>query len=118
MQSALFPPPTRSKALDVHGFISEPLKLWLFTVQNLLPLVTVDTSAGDVPIALPPAGLNSATGQSNQNVEITYRKITIDGNTVTITGSADGSVTLTAGDGSAASRVKFKSDGTNWWITG
>ena len=117
-QSILFPPPTRANAVDSKGFLSIPFRQWLFSVQNLLPLVTIDTSAGDVTLALPPAGLNTATGQSNQNMEITYRKITMDANTATLTGSADGPVVLTMGDGSAASRVKFKTDGTNWWISG
>ena len=97
--------------------LSQTDYLWLLLVQNLLPLVTVDTSAGDVVIDLPDAGVG-ASGETNQNMEITYRKITTDGNTVTINGSADGAVVLTAGDGSAASRVKFKSDATSWWISG
>lgn len=117
-QSVLFPPPTRSNAVDDKGFLAIPLRQWLFTLQYLLPLVTVNTSTGNQVETLPPAGLNSATGQSNQNSEITYRKITGDANTVTINGSQDGAVVLTAGDGSAASRAKFKSDGTNWWRTG
>lgn len=97
--------------------LAETDYLWLLLVQSLLPLVTVDTSAGDVVIDLPAAGVESS-GQTAQNMEITYRKITTDANTVTINGSADGPVVLTAGDGSAASRVKFKSDATNWWISG
>ena len=117
-QTELFAPPTRTNAVDNKGFLAKPLRQWLFTLQMLLPLVAVDTSAGNVVIALPAAGNDATTGQSNQNMEITYRKITGDANTVTITGSTDGAVVLTAGDGSAASRAKFKSDGTNWWITG
>lgn len=103
-QTNLFPPTAVQK--------------YLLTLQMLLPLVKVDTTAGNVVIALPPAGLNGSTGQSNQNQEITYRKTSADANTVTVTGSADGAVVLTAGDGSAASRVKFKSDGTSWWRVG
>lgn len=117
-QTQLFPPPTRTNAVDSNGFLAVPLRQWLFSLQYLLPLVTVDTSGGNVVIALPPAGLNSSTGQSSQNMEITYRKITPDANTVTITGSVDGGVVLTTGDGAYTSRVKFKSDGTNWWVTG
>lgn len=90
---------------------------WLLLVQSLLPLVVVDTTDGDVVIPLPDPGVE-ASGQTAQNMEITYRKISLDANTVTITGSADGPVVLTAGDGSAASRVKFKSDATSWWISG
>jgi hypothetical protein len=90
---------------------------WLLLVQSLLPLVTVDTTGGNVVIALPDPGV-AASGQTAQNMEITYRKISADVNTVTIKGSADGSFVLTAGDGSAASIAKFKSDGTRWWKTG
>ena len=118
MQSILFPPPTRSNAVDDKGFLAIPLRQWLFTLQYLLPLVTVSTASGNQVETLPPAGLNTATGQSNQNMEITYRKTTTDANTLTINGSEDGPVVLTAGDGSAASRAKFKSDGTFWWRTG
>lgn len=117
IQTVLFPPPTRTKAVDDKGFLAIPLRQWLFTIQNLLPLTTVDTSAGAQVIALPTAG-NLTNGQSNQNQELIYRKISTDGNTVTITGSADGPVVLTTGDKSATSRVRFKSDGTNWWVVG
>jgi hypothetical protein len=116
-QTQLYPPPTRSAAVDDKGFIAKPFRQWLFTVQNLLPLVTVNTAAGNVVIALPPAGLNNTTGESNQNSEIVYRKTSSDANTVTITGSPDGSQVLTSNVG-AASRVRFKSDGTSWWVVG
>lgn len=114
----LFPLNTRYPIADSTGRASAIFQKWLISLQMRLPLVTVDTTDGDVVIALPPAGLNSSTGQSNQNQEIIYRKISLDANTVTVTGSGDGPVVLTAGDGSAASRVKFKSDGTTWWISG
>lgn len=118
-QTQLFPPPTRTNAVDSKGFLAVPLRQWLFTLQSLLPLVTVDTSLGNAVIALPPAGEQStSSGQSNQNMEIIYRKITTDANTVTITGSADGDVVLTTGDLTATSRARFKSDGTNWWVVG
>ena len=117
-QTQLFPPPTRSQAVDDQGFLAVPLRQWLFTLQNLLPLRVVDTTNGNYAESPPPAGLNTATGQSNQNMEIIYRKITTDANTVTITGSADGDVVLTTGDLTATSRARFKSDGTNWWVVG
>lgn len=79
-------------------------------MQNLVPLNVVDTSAGPVTLALPPAGNDTTTGQSAQNREITYYKDTADGNTVTITGAKGGSVVLVAGD----EFVRFKSDGTQW----
>ena len=112
--STLFPPPTRANAVDKKGFLSEPLKLWLFTVQNLLPLFTVDTSGGDVSQAPPPAGLNSSTGQSNQNMEITYIKSSSDGHIFTLTGVEGGPYMLTA----QFDVIKIKSDGTNWWPVG
>lgn len=118
VQTQLFPPPTDSLAVDERKRFALPARQWLFTVQNLLPLVAVDTSTGNQVIALPPAGLNSSTGQSNQNMEMTFRKTTLDANTVTITGSADGPQVLTTGDNTPTSRVKFKSDGTVWWVTG
>jgi hypothetical protein len=110
----LFPPPTRSNAVDDKGFLAIPLRQWLFTLQNLLPLVEVDTSSGDQSFALPPAGLNSATGQSNQNQEIVYVKISADANTATITGAETGAMLLTKQWDSA----RFKSDGTNWLNSG
>jgi hypothetical protein len=116
-QTQLFDPPARSNAVDNKGYIATPFRQWLFSVQNLHPLVAVNTAAASVVIALPPAGVQAA-GQSNQNMEITYRKTSLDGNTLTITGSADGTVILTLGDGSAGSLAKFKSDGTSWWRTG
>jgi len=115
-QTQLFDPPTRSQAIDDKGFLGIPLRQWLFTLQYLLPLVTIDTTSGPVTIALPAAGLAGTTGQSNQNMEVTYRKTSADGNHVTITGSADGTQTLTTNSG-AGSVVKFKSDGTSWWVT-
>lgn len=117
-QTTLFPPPTRAAAVDQKGFLGISFRQWLFTLQMLLPFVAVDTSLGNVVISLPPAGLNNSTGQSNQNQEIIYRKITGDANTVTVNGSADGPVVLTTGDATATSRARFKSDGTSWWVVG
>lgn len=111
IKTILFDPPVRKSNIE------EPVKKYLFTLQNLLPLNTVDTTAGNVALDLPPAGLNNSTGQSNQNQEITFRKTSSDGNTVTINGSADGPQVLSTNTG-ATSRVKFKSDGTDWWVTG
>lgn len=116
-QVQLFPPPTRTNVADEKGFLSIPLRQWLFSVQYLLPIVTVDTRGGAAVIALPSAG-NLANGQSNQNMELIYRKISTDTNRVTITGSADGPIILTTGDASATSRARFKSDGISWWVVG
>jgi hypothetical protein len=110
-QTVLFPPPTRGSNVQA------PLQGWLLTLQNLHPLVTIDTTAGNVVIDLPPAGLNTSTGQSNQNQEITFRKTSPDANTVTINGAEDGPQVLTTNTGTT-SRVRFKSDGTDYWVTG
>ena len=108
----LFPPPTRSNAVDDKGFLATPFRQWLFSVQALFPLVTIDTTNGDYVTTLPPAGLNSATGQSNQNSEITYLKSSADVNTGTIHGAQSGSEVLLA----QFEFRRFKSDGTHWWL--
>lgn len=104
--TALFDPVLRGSSL------SDPVQKYLFTLQNRLLLKIVDTSAGGYSEALPPAGLNSATGQSNQNQEIVYKKSSADGNTFQVTGAVEGTQSLTT----QYSKVRFKSDGTNWWI--
>jgi hypothetical protein len=113
-QTNLFPPPTRTNAVDSKGFLAIPLRQWLFSLQMLLPLRVGDTSKGSYSEALPPAGLNQTTGQSNQNEEIIYIKGSADANTWTITGAISGSVTLSA----QYQLARFKSDGTNWWNVG
>ena len=107
-QTQLFPPPARGSNLP------KPLLKWLFSVQNLLPLRVVDTSGGSYAETPPPAGLNSATGQSNQNQEIIYVKSSSDANTFTLNGIEGGPYTLTA----QYAFLKIKSDGTNWWKVG
>ena len=113
-QTQLFPPPTRSAAVDDKGFLGIPLRQWLFTLQNLLPLYTRDTSGGNIVEAAPPAGLNSTTGQSNQNMEITYVKSSADGHSFTLTGVQGGNIVISA----QYAHFKIKSDGTSWWQTG
>jgi len=112
-QTQLFPPPNQSKAVDEKGYFTETQQQWQFTLQNLLPLVVVDTTAGNEVIDAPPAGLNSTTGQSNQNMEITYVKSSADGNTVTVQGVEGGPYVLNA----QYKFLKIKSDGTSWWKT-
>jgi hypothetical protein len=90
---------------------------YMLMVQSQHPLVTVDTSAGDQVIALPPPGAQQSTGQTNQNKEITYLKSSADANMVTITGAQGGNVVLTAQSPAAGSTAKFKSDGAKWWKT-
>jgi hypothetical protein len=96
-QTTLFPPTAVQK--------------YLLSLQMLLPLRLADTSGGSYSEALPPAGLNSTTGQSNQNQEIVYIKTTVDANTFTITGAITGNVVLAT----QYALARFKSDGTNWW---
>lgn len=104
-QSQLPPPNTVASNLSKGDYF------WLTQVQNQHPLITVDTSAGSFSEAAPPAGLESSTGQTNQNVEITYKKITDDLNVFTLTGVEDGPLILRRfGD-----VFKIKSDGTVWW---
>jgi len=87
---------------------------WLELLQNQHPLAEVNTSQGSFSQAVPPAGLASSTGQTNQNQEITFKKTSSDGNTFTLSGAMDGPLTLTA----QYSFFKIKSDGTNWWRSG
>ena len=106
--TALFDPVLRGSNL------SAPLEKYLFTLQNRLLLKLVDTGPGGYVEALPPAGLNSTTGQSNQNQEIVYKKSSPDGNTFQITGGAEGTQSITT----QFSSIRFKSDGTDWWVVG
>jgi len=113
-QTQLFDPPLQSKVLSGDGTLSKPMVGYLFTLQNLLPLRVVDTSGGSYAETPPPAGLSSATGQSNQNMEITYVKSSADGNVFTLDGVEGGPYTLVGQFGF----LKIKSDGTNWWKVG
>lgn len=94
--------------------VSKSLLLYIFTLQHREPLREVDTSAGPYAEDVPPAGLNSTTGQSNQNQEITYIKTSADANVFTLNGAANGPLTLVAqGD-----FLKIKSNGTLWRRSG
>ena len=94
--------------------ISDQMQYWELETQQASPLITVDSSKGADSIPLPAAGLIGTTGQTNQNSELTYKKVSSDANAATITGAADGPQTLTA----QYSFVKFKSDGTAWYVVG
>jgi hypothetical protein len=70
-----------------------------------------------IPWRFPPAGLNSTTGQSNQNQEIVLKKISADANVYTFTAGPgaifpEGPRTLVFQYDS----FRVKSDGTNWWL--
>jgi hypothetical protein len=102
------PPPTA-----ISSEFSQSDFNWLLLVQNLSPLYEVDTSAGDYAEDPPDAGVGSS-GLSGQCREITYIKISSDGNTYTLNGVEGGPYTLTA----QWSFLKIKSDGTNWYKVG
>lgn len=117
--TVLFPPPLRDKLIDGFGKITRSIQNWLLSLQNQMQLKLVDTTAGNYAEATPPAGQNSATGQSNQNQEIVYKKISADGHTFTLNASAsgplpEGAQTLTA----QWSKFRIKSNGTNWYVVG
>lgn len=107
-QTVLFPPPLRGSELP------QPIQKYLFTLQMLQPLRVGDTTTGPYAEDLPPAGLNSTTGQSNQNQEIIYVKGSVDANNWTINGAISGAVVLAA----QYDFARFKSDGTSWWRVG
>lgn len=110
--TSLFPPPLRDTILDAVGRVARPFQAWLFALQNRQQLKLVDTSTGSYSEALPSAGLNPATGQSNQDQELVYKKTSADGNTFTLTGAVDGAQTLTA----QFAKVRLRSNGTSWYV--
>src|SRR3954468_15593803 len=110
--TVLFPPPIRGAIADAVGKVTRTFQQWLFTLQNQSQLKLVDTSAGDYSEALPPAGLNATTGQSNQNQRLTYKKVSSDGHTFSLTGAPEGTQTLTG----QWSKVTLQSNGTSWYV--
>jgi hypothetical protein len=114
VETFMIPPPLRSKVQDGFENLTQPYQYWLQAIQHLLKLRVVDTTAGGYAEVPPPAGLNAATGQSNQNAEIVYVKKSADGNTFTLNGVQGGPYTLTA----QFAFVRIKSDGTLWWRVG
>jgi hypothetical protein len=107
-QTQLFPPPLQNSGLK------DSIGRYFLTLQNLLPLRVVDTSGGGYAETPPPAGLNSSTGQSNQNMEIVYVKSSADANVFTLNGVQGSPYTLSA----QYQFLRIKSDGTNWWRVG
>ena len=105
----LYPPPVRDSTL------SKSEQRYLFSLQQLLPILVGDTSAAPEVFALPNAGLdNSATGQSNQDAEWIFVKGTADANSFSITGAVAGTIVLS----SQYDFARFKSDGINWYLVG
>lgn len=112
-KTTLFPPPSRGTTL------SEPELKYLFSLQARCPLNEIDTTAGPETIALPDPGLEgSESGQSNQNQELIYIKTSADSNHATITGAVGGNQVLTAQTPAAGSCVRFKSNGSVWYVSG
>ncbi len=105
-QTILYPPPVRQSNVDPQ------MIKWFLVLQALIPLRLVDTSNGAYAENAPPAGLNSSTGQSSQNQEITYVKSSADTNVFTLNGVQGGPYALT----NQYDALKIKSDGTNWWL--
>jgi|SRR5580693_80673 hypothetical protein len=101
------PPPLR------FADLSQPMQFWELETQQSAPLNKVDTSKGSYTEAPPAAGLDTTTGQTNQNQEITYIKVSADANTFTLEGNnlPLGPYTLTA----QGQVLKIKSDGTDWY---
>lgn len=110
--TTLFPPPLRGEILDAVGKVARTFQQWLFSLQNRQQLKLVDTTSGSYAEALPAAGVNPATGQSNQDQELVYKKVSADGNTFTLTGAWDGPQTLVA----QRDKVRLRSNGTNWYV--
>ena len=118
-ETILTPPPLRDKVANALGKLSDSIASWLFLLQRHSKLRLVDTTGGNYAETTPPAGLGASTGQSNQNQEIIYKKISADGNTFTLNPSANGPMpegaqTLTT----QWSKLRIKSDGTNWYVVG
>lgn len=101
------PPTTQGSNLSPSDY------QWLLIVQNLAPLVLVDSTSGPLSIALPDPGV-TASGQTGQGKEMIYKKISADSNVVTITGGAEGPQTFST----QYFGIRFKSDGTDWWVVG
>jgi hypothetical protein len=107
-ETTLPPPTTQGSNLSASDH------RWLLIVQQMAPLVLIDTTTGDESIALPDPGIDASSGQTGQNKEIIYKKISADSNTASITGGAEGTQTLTM----QYAGIRFKSDGTDWWVVG
>lgn len=87
---------------------------YLFTLQRRQPLIEIDTTGGSETYSLPQAGLESGTGQSNQNAEYVIIKTSADVNTVTIIGNGITPVVLTTQSPAVGSTARFKSNGAVW----
>lgn len=107
-QTSMRIPPLRNSSLDTV------IQQWLLADGLRSPLRAADTTNGSYSEALPSAGVTGNSGETNQNTEITFVKVSADANSFTITGAVSGPVVLAAQWNTA----KFKSDGTNWYRVG
>lgn len=108
-QTQLFPPPVREDSNLTKGE-----RQYFQSLQYRCPLREGDTSAAGYAEDLPPAGVTSAAGQSNQNQELLYIKISADANNWTINGAISGPVVLAA----QYAFARFKSNGAVWYRVG
>lgn len=110
-------PPLRADGnfLSENRLIHPDAQKALLLLYNGFPLETVDTSGGSANFPVP-------LSSQNQNVEITFVKISSDGNTPTLT--ASGSDLINGASSKAMgtaqySHLKLKSDGDgNWYVVG
>lgn len=93
--------------------LSKAMQSWHLELQHASPLNEVNTSAGGYTEAPPPAGLNTTTGETNLNQELTYIKISADANVWTLQGPnlPLGPYTLTT----QSQVLKIMSNGTVWY---
>ena len=94
--------------------VSAPMQYWELETQQSAPLHEVDTSAGAYSENPPPAGLNNSTGQTAQNQELIYTKVSADANVWTLEGFdgnlPGGPYTLTTYE----QTLRIKSNGSVW----
>jgi hypothetical protein len=113
---ALPPYNAKTPLTDENGRLLVEAHQSLLTLYNSHPLETVDTSGG-------PANFPVPIARFNQNVEITFVKISADGNVPTLvplnpTDKINGGASLAMGT-AQFSKVKLKCDGvSNWYVVG
>lgn len=91
---------------EIHqgGKATLPWTKWYQLVKKSNPFFPVDTTAGNISIAL-------QSGSEYLNREHLYLKSSADGNTVTITGAIGGPVVLPT----QGAKQRFRYDGKQWW---
>lgn len=108
----------KTKLTNQHGNIETDAHRSLLSLYNGHPLIKIDTSTGTPSFAVPLAKMN-------QNVELTFIKVSSDANVPILTASgndllnAPGSWASTQLHMAAAqgSKLRLKSDGvSNWYV--